>query len=93
MTHKKKQHALFESKIIRRALKDSLINQSSNQFRNLVMFVVEVGSVLTTPCLCTPLCPVRVCGVYSRYFVMAMGHGALCQFCRISGRRPRKGTG
>jgi K+-transporting ATPase ATPase B chain len=49
MTHKKKQHALFESKIIRRALIDSLVKLNpKNQFRNPVMFVVEVGSILTT---------------------------------------------
>ena len=49
MTHKKKQHALFESKIIRRALIDSLVKLNPrNQFRNPVMFVVEVGSILTT---------------------------------------------
>ncbi len=49
MTHKKKQHALFKSKIIRRALLDSLVKLNpKNQFRNPVMFVVEVGSILTT---------------------------------------------
>jgi len=48
-TLKKKQHALFESKIIRRALIDSLVKLNPrNQFRNPVMFVVEVGSLLTT---------------------------------------------
>ena len=49
MTHKKKQRALFESRIIRRALIDSLIKLNpKNQIRNPVMFVVEVGSILTT---------------------------------------------
>ena len=49
MTHKKKQHALFEAKIMRRALLDSLVKLNPrNQFRNPVMFVVEVGSILTT---------------------------------------------
>ena len=49
MTHKKKPHALFESRIIRRALIDSLVKLNPrNQFRNPVMFVVEVGSILTT---------------------------------------------
>lgn len=48
-THKKKQHALFEAKIIKRALKDSLIKLNPrNQIRNPVMLVVEVGSLLTT---------------------------------------------
>src|SRR4030042_2677756 len=49
MTHKKKQHSLFEARIIRRALIDSLIKLNPrNQIRNPVMFVVEVGSILTT---------------------------------------------
>ena len=49
MTHKKKQHALFESRIMRRALIDSLVKLNPrNQFRNPVMFVVEIGSILTT---------------------------------------------
>jgi K+-transporting ATPase ATPase B chain len=49
MTHKKKQHALFEARIIRRALIDSLKKlDPRNQVRNPVMFVVEVGSILTT---------------------------------------------
>jgi len=49
MTHKKKQHALFEARIIRRALIDSLKKlDPRNQVRNPVMFVVEVGSTLTT---------------------------------------------
>jgi potassium-transporting ATPase ATP-binding subunit len=49
MTHKKKQHALFEARIIRRALIDSLVKLNPrNQVRNPVMFVVEVGSILTT---------------------------------------------
>jgi K+-transporting ATPase ATPase B chain len=49
MTQKKKQHAYFESRIIKRALIDSLIKLNpQNQVRNPVMFVVEVGSILTT---------------------------------------------
>jgi K+-transporting ATPase ATPase B chain len=49
MNHKKKQHILFEARIIRRALIDSFIKLNPmNQVRNPVMFVVEVGSILTT---------------------------------------------
>ena len=49
MISKKKQHILFEARIIRRALIDSLIKLNPrNQVRNPVMFVVEVGSILTT---------------------------------------------
>jgi K+-transporting ATPase ATPase B chain len=49
MNHKKKQRTLFDMRIIRRAFIDSLVKLNPmNQVRNPVMFVVEVGSVLTT---------------------------------------------
>jgi K+-transporting ATPase ATPase B chain len=49
MIRKKKQHALFDAQIMRRALIDSFIKLNPrNQVRNPVMFVVEVGSILTT---------------------------------------------
>ena len=49
MTNKKKKTTLFDPKIIRRALIDSLIKLNPrNQVRNPVMFVVEIGSVMTT---------------------------------------------
>ncbi|MEW6587182.1 MAG: potassium-transporting ATPase subunit KdpB [Nitrospirota bacterium] len=49
MMRRRKQHILFEARIIRRALIDSLKKLNPrNQVRNPVMFVVEVGSILTT---------------------------------------------
>jgi len=49
MIYKKKQHTLFDAQIMRRALIDSFIKLNPmNQVRNPVMFVVEVGSILTT---------------------------------------------
>jgi K+-transporting ATPase ATPase B chain len=49
MNHRKKQHTLFDARIIQHALIDSLIKlDPRNQVRNPVMFVVEVGSILTT---------------------------------------------
>ncbi len=49
MIHKKKHRILFDARIIQRALIDSLIKLNPlNQVRNPVMFVVEVGSILTT---------------------------------------------
>ncbi len=48
MEHKKKHRILFDARIIRRALIDSLIKLNPlNMVRNPVMFVVEVGSILT----------------------------------------------
>ncbi len=49
MTNKKKKATLFDPQIIRRALVDSLIKLNPrNQIRNPVMFVVEIGSIMTT---------------------------------------------
>src|SRR5512140_1488181 len=49
MTHKKKPHTLFYGRIKRWGLIESLLKLNpKNQFRNPVMFVVEVGSLLTT---------------------------------------------
>src|ERR1700690_248385 len=49
MTNKKKKTTLFDPRIIRRALGDSLIKLNPrNQIRNPVMFVVEIGSIMTT---------------------------------------------
>ncbi len=49
MTNKKNKTTLFDPRIIRRALFDSLIKLNPrNQIRNPVMFVVEIGSIMTT---------------------------------------------
>ncbi|HMK59895.1 MAG TPA: potassium-transporting ATPase subunit KdpB [Dissulfurispiraceae bacterium] len=49
MTNKKKKASLFDPQIIRRALIDSFIKLNPmKQVRNPVMFVVEVGSILST---------------------------------------------
>jgi K+-transporting ATPase ATPase B chain len=49
MTTKKKKATLFDPRIIRRALIDSFIKLNPrNQVRNPVMFVVEIGSIMTT---------------------------------------------
>ena len=49
MSNKKKKATLFDPRIIRRALVDSLIKLNPrNQIRNPVMFVVEIGSIMTT---------------------------------------------
>jgi K+-transporting ATPase ATPase B chain len=48
MEHKKKHRILFDARIIQRALIDSLVKLNPlNMVRNPVMFVVEVGSILT----------------------------------------------
>lgn len=70
MSQKKKQHTLFETRIIRRALIDSLIKLGPrNQVRNPVMFVVEVGSLLTTLLFVHAL---FVSGPESPWFILAI---------------------
>jgi K+-transporting ATPase ATPase B chain len=49
MTHKTKSKAIWDIKIVRRAIVDSLVKLNpKNMMGNPVMFVVEVGSLLTT---------------------------------------------
>src|SRR6202451_3864138 len=49
MAEKKKSKSIWDMKIVRRALLDSLVKlDPRNMMGNPVMFVVEVGSVLTT---------------------------------------------
>jgi K+-transporting ATPase ATPase B chain len=49
MTYKKKKSSIFDARIMKRALIDSFIKLNPlKQIRNPVMFVVEIGSILTT---------------------------------------------
>ena len=49
MAEKKKSKSIWDMKIVRRALWDSLVKlDPRNMMKNPVMFVVEVGSVATT---------------------------------------------
>jgi potassium-transporting ATPase ATP-binding subunit len=49
MVRKKRKHIFFDAQIMHRALIDSFIKLNPmNQVRNPVMFVVEVGSIMTT---------------------------------------------
>ncbi|MDP9121327.1 MAG: potassium-transporting ATPase subunit B, partial [Acidobacteriota bacterium] len=49
MTDKAQRRPLFDPRIVRRAVRDSFVKLDPRQVaRNPVMFVVEVGSVLTT---------------------------------------------
>ena len=58
------------------------------------MFVVEVGSVLTTLLFVRLFSsPARSPGVHPPYLSLALGHRALCQFCRIGGGRQGQGPG
>ena len=88
MTNKKKKTTLFDPRIIRRALIDSLIKLNPrNQIRNPVMFVVEIGSIMTTLLFVRALfvpgseSPV----VHTPYLDLALGYRSLRKFRRIGG--------
>ena len=54
-THAQRR-SLFDGKIVRRALFDSLVKLNPRvMMRNPVMFVVEIGSILTTVLVITNL--------------------------------------
>src|SRR5512139_3111193 len=49
MARKTRKRPLFDSQIVKRAIKDAIIKLDPRQVaRNPVMFVVEIGSILTT---------------------------------------------
>ena len=58
--------------------------------KNPVMFVVEVGAVfLTIRMLAVMFMPTVVTGFELQITLVALVHGAVCEFCRGDGRRPR----
>ena len=91
-----KSHALFDPAIVRGALIDSLRKlDPRHQARNPVMFVVMVGSVLTTALGYSGAIRQRGSAgcVHSRHQRLALVHCALWSFCRSHGGRPRQGSG
>jgi potassium-transporting ATPase ATP-binding subunit len=70
MTDKKKKYSLLDARIIKRALLDSFIKLNPlTQLRNPVMFVVEVGSILTSLLFVQSL---FVPGAESPWFIFAI---------------------
>ncbi len=91
-----KKRPLFDPPIVKRAIKDAIRKLDPRQVaRNPVMFVVEIGSILTTllHCLghyCRQYRPLTFHGADN---AVALVHGAFCQFCGSHGRRSGKSTG
>ena len=83
--------AIWDWKIVHRALIDAFLKLNPRKMMgNPVMFVVEVGSVITTALLFKG---------GSAFFVqpadhtLAVVHGAVCELRRSDGRRSRQGPG
>ena len=87
--------SIWDAQIVRRAIVDSFRKlHPRTMARNPVMFVVEIGSVLTTLSL---LQHVVTGGGETRLraadYLLAVADGAVRQFRRGDGRRARQGTG
>ena len=87
----KKNKAIWEWKIIRRAMWDAVVKLNPRKMMgNPVMFVVEIGSVITTVLL---LQRRRRVQVQPADHALALVHCVVRQFCRSHGRRPGQGAG
>ena len=92
---KSKSKSLWDAKIVRQALIDAVAKLNPRMMmRNPVMFVVEIGSVLTTVLLVRDaLAHKPGFGFNLQITLMAVVHGVLCQLCRSNGRRARQSAG
>jgi hypothetical protein len=86
---------MFDPALIKPAIIDSFKKLSPRtQWRNPVMFVVYVGSILTTACGCRPCWQGRGCArLHPGHYPVAVVYRAVCQLCRSTGRGPQQGTG
>ena len=87
-----KKQAIWDSNIVAaRAILDSFVKLDPRKMMgNPVMFVVEVGSVITTILLIRDR---RAFQVQPADHALAVVHGAVCQLRRGHGRGPRQGAG
>ncbi len=96
MTTQEKRKQLFDPQIVRQAMVESFRKlDPRHQIRNPVMFVVAVGSVLTTILFCQALFGNRRSAslVYPCRLSLALVYRAVCELCRSDGGRARKSTG
>ena len=87
MTTHASRRSLFDSKIVRRASVDALAKLSPRaMMKNPVMFVVEIGSVLTSIMLITNAVTHRGhLQLQPPDNVVALVYGAFCEFCGSDG--------
>ena len=91
-----RKQSTFRAGIYRRAVLESFSKLNPRwMVRNPVMFVVEVGSVLTTALWVEGLAGKRrgAYGIHRSHRAVAMVHRAVCELFRSRGGRPRQGTG
>ena len=96
MSSQAKAHALFDPKIVRRAIVDSFLKlDPRKELRNPVMFTVYVGSILTTALCVQSLLGRRggVARLHSGHRGLALVHRVVRQFRRGDGRGAGKGPG
>ena len=89
---------LFEPEIVRDALKQSFVMLRPDiQWSNPVMFVVEIGAVLTLLFIIQALVSTSASQVPITYFIapglLAVPDGAVCEFCDGSRGGTRQGSG
>ena len=82
-----KERSLFDPEIVRPAIWESFRKLAPRHvIKNPVMFVVEIGSVLTTLILLRDLsCShgrISTPLVYLQRQLLAVVHGCICEFCR-----------
>jgi K+-transporting ATPase ATPase B chain len=94
MTTQSKKQAIWNTQIVKRAIVDSFIKLNPRKMmKNPVMFVVEVGSVLTTlqlvRGLIAPIPGITHTGFELQITLWLWFTRALCKFRRSNGRRSR----
>src|ERR1700691_6149806 len=88
------KRSLWDATIVRRAVVDAMVKLHPRTMkRNTVMFVVEIGSVITTIYLVRDLITQRIIPVRPADHAVALIHGAVCQLRRGDGGRTRQGAG
>ena len=86
--------SLADTKILLRAVVDSFRKlDPRTMLKNPVMFVVEVGALLTTIQLSGMPCTTRDIRLRPADHTVAVVHGGVCQFRRSHGRGTRQGAG
>ena len=82
---KRRKKAIWEWRIVQRAIWDAFLKLNPRKMMgNPVMFVVEIGSVITTALLFKG---------GAAFNALAMVHGCICKFCGSHGGRSWQGAG
>jgi len=90
-----KSRKLFEPELVRQALMQSVVMLRPDiQWTNPVMFVVEIGAILTLLFIIQALVSTSASQVPITYFIaldfLALPDGAVCKFCNSARRGARQ---